>query len=360
MKDPSFAGVKQFVRPRMNLLIIVMIILSFVVIDIVLVPIITGIQVKATPEYRCCLDHLTYGELKSFIDRVNRDKSPKIILTGDSVIHGGGVRDGDETIAHFLQQEINKSTNRYHIYNLGLKGAYSGDVYFIIKSLRLTEKDIVIYDLNLNQWDKPLTQFPHVSSLLASSDHSGVDLDTILHISTNKSIEDQLQNFLTQHWRLYANRVLIKNIRIKKSLKEPEPASTYQFWHEKNWDDKLGKYAQRGATPITVQHPFMLMSLYVSNVVIEEKAKMLIFNMPLNHELLDKYKEIDRLGYDRNKNFMKTAFEEAGAAYRDYEFIVPSPYFTDTLHPTKEGNRIIAEQLAADLSTWINEGGSVE
>lgn len=347
---------KEFLRPKLNLPIILLVIIAFVFFDQWAIPKIVAQKVKASPEYRIPIN-FTLGQLKALIDQVNDDHSPKIILTGDSIIQGGGVGSGEESIAYFLQQELQQDRSPYKVYNLGISGAAPADVYYILKSLQLSDKDIVVYDLNIGHYakGKKAITYPAITAKLSEKYHHGQPIHSLLGISPD-SLEDRLQHRVAQWWKFYAYREVVKSLYQEKWFghAQAQPKVNLDPWFKTDWTEKTKNAAKRGVVDINVGNVNLKFTKFLIEAASEQGARVFVFNIPLNQEMMAKYQMIDRMQYDKNLDSLVQFVTNQGAVYQDYELLIPSPHFTDSLHPMAEGNRRLAGQLHQDLQMWVN------
>lgn len=340
----------------MNIVMIIVVFLTFVAIDKLAIPKVIASQIALSADYRSKLD---YGQLKSFVDLVNNDPTPKVIMIGDSITEGGGVANGDETIAHYLQQDILKSGKYYHVYNLGLQGAAPGDSYFIIKSLNLTSKDIVAYDLNVGNYGGPTAvKFPGITGELASK---GSVLNPLVKASNNP-VEDRLRLFVDNHWKLFAYRNMVKEYLTQQLSHKPVVTTTQhqpdpQPWYTTNWTSRTRGMFKRGDNVFSDNDQGIRFTKLMIQDIKARGSNILIYNISLNQQMMEQYNMIDRPHYDADMQRLKTMVVTSGATYQDYETVIPSPLFADSLHPTKDGNRILAVRMAKDLSGWLSGEG---
>ncbi len=348
---------KDVFLPKMNVPIIISVIACFVLIDLLVVPKVISHKISATADFRLPTN-FTYGELKAFVDLINQDPAPKVILTGDSIIQGGGVKSGDSSIAAFLQDRVGGLAAAYHVYNLGVSGAAPGDCYFILKALKLTDRDIVVYNFNMGHYGvKPVT-FPDKTAELTSKYHNGRPLYPMLQLRNNDKIENTLQLWVTNTWKLYAYREVIKDVLWGDDREEPEV--NLLPWTETDWTEKTKNTPKRGSNHLLDTDPAMIFTNFLVAGVKQTEARLLVFNTPLNQEMMQQYDMMDRDQYDRNIQEIRKKLDKAGVVFKDYETIIPSAYFTDSLHPMKEGNEIIAQKLKEDLSGWMQGEGAAE
>ncbi|MGZ4112468.1 MAG: hypothetical protein ACXVP5_08540 [Tumebacillaceae bacterium] len=354
-------SVKNFIRPKMNLLMILLVIGAFVAIDQVAVPLVIGTKIRAASDYRSPI-HFQYGDVKALVDLINEDESPKIITTGDSIINGGGVKSASDTIANYLQGDLRQAKSDYHVYNLGLSGANPGDIYFVVKSLHLTSKDVVVYDLNVSHYGYKSIIFPNITAELAPKYQESQPLYDVLGIKKDK-LEDRLQLLVNNTWKLYAYRDVLSDMFKQKYLgKQPiKDYVSYDPWNYMDWSSRTKGSPKRGANEYPDSDPSLLFTKYLIQTVKQEGANILIFNIPLNQQMMKQYDMLNRPMYDKNIARLSKFITDNGATFTNYEKLIPSPYFTDSLHPMKQGNQILAKQLQHDLEPWLSgKGGTAQ
>jgi len=344
-----------FFRPKLNLLVIAAVLIVFSAIDTWVVPPVVANEVPATANYRTVA---RYSTLRVFINAINRDPAPKVIMVGDSIIEGGGVNNANETIAHYLQSNLTQTGSPYHVYNLGIEGAGPEDSYYEIRALHLSPADVVVFDMNTGHYGNAPATFPDIMPMLPA--YGGNAPSNVLPNNANKTIEQKLTAFIIAHWKLFALRDLVKEA-IKHTITHSEPPQSVKHvadpppWYHEDWTAKTKGIAKRGDNVFSNSDA----SLQYTNEMIQEvqktSARMLLFNIPLNQQMMQQYSMLNAAHYQVDVDRLKTTFTRLGATYVNYETLVPSQYFVDSVHPTKEGNQIIANRLAADLSGLIKE-----
>lgn len=337
----------SFLRPKINFQIIITAIIVFVLMDLWLVPYIVSNQIAVSAEYRTPI-HFKYGDIKVFIDEINGDPNPKIIFTGDSVIQGGGVGSGKETISYYLQSELKKQGSVYKVYNLGVSGAAPADIYFLVKALKLTNRDLVIYDLNIGHYNNKPIVFPSITPKLSATYHNGEPLDQILKLNNKDKLEDRFQLWISNSWKLYAYREIIKEVLFGKITQNDK--IKLDPWYTTDWTEQIKDKNKRGDFELLLNDLNLLFTRYLIETVKQKSATILIFNAPLNQEMMAKYDMIDRFHYDRNIKELSKVVQVEGSIFKDYEKAIPSPFFTDSIHPTKEGNQILALMFLEDIT----------
>ncbi|WP_232695452.1 SGNH/GDSL hydrolase family protein [Brevibacillus daliensis] len=342
---------KEKFRPKLNVIIIILVLISFVLIDLLVVPQFVAKRIEADASFRLPVN-FGFGELKAFVDVVNKDDDPKIILVGDSVIKGGGVDNGTESLAHYLEDEVDEVAPDYQVYNLGLSGGAPGDAFFIVKALDLEPEDIVIFDLNTGHYGNTVVKFMDKTGHLAFKEINGASLYDDLQITEDR-IEDRLQTLMVNVWDLYAYRDMIKELMFPDPDKPMPQPINYNVWSATDWTEKVKGTSKRGAYLISDKDLSVDFTRYMIQDVKEQGSNILIFNTPLNQEMMQKYNMIDRFNYDRNIDFLEQVVEKEGGEFVDYEKIVPADDFTDSIHPMAKGNRIIANHLVDDMESWL-------
>ncbi|GMA51187.1 hypothetical protein GCM10025857_25440 [Alicyclobacillus contaminans] len=342
-----------FLLPKLNLWILAVVVAVFVVIDQLAIPPILAHEVVPNADYRTKVD---YTDIKAFIEEVNRDRSPKIILVGDSITQGGGVANGDETISHYLQQNVSRAGYAYHVYNFGIEGAEPGDCYAIVKSLRLTSKDLVVYDMNVGDYGVSPVRFREITPMLVP-----------MPVHTKSTalvdpVEDWLRRFVNNHWKLFAYRGIVKTYLANWGGGPPITASSTKHapdpppWYTKDWTAQTKGMWKRGSNVFHDNDGALTFNRLMIQDVRSHGAKILVYNIPLNQKMMAQYQMIDEPKYKQNIARLKAAMLGAGAIYRDYEYLIPSDDFIDSLHPTRAGNEILANQLMKDLTPYFATG----
>jgi lysophospholipase L1-like esterase len=341
----------------MNVLMMLLVIISFVLIDQVAVPMVIGTKIRAASDYRSPI-HFQYGDVKALIDLINKDPNPKIITTGDSIINGGGVKNASDTIANYLQGDLRQAGSKYHVYNLGLSGANPGDIYFVVKSLHLTSQDVVVYDLNVSHYGYKSIIFPEITAELAPKYEGDQPLYDVLGIKKDK-LEDRLQLLVDNTWKLYAYRDILSEMFKQKFLGKQTGKDyvSYDPWYYMDWSARTKGSPKRGGNDYPDTDPSLMFTKYMIQTVKKAGANVLIFNIPLNEQMMKRYDMLNRPMYDKNIARLSKFVTGYGAKFTDYEKLVPSPFFTDSLHPMKQGNQILAKQLQQDLAPWLDAKG---
>lgn len=361
----SYERQRSFLIPKLNAPILILLIATFVLIDRFAMPwVVAERHIEATSAYRPPL-HFSYAEVKAQIDLINQDTHPRVITVGDSIVNGGGVGSGEDTIANNLQKELNGANlQNYHVYNLGLSGAAPADAYFVVKALDLKPQDIVVYDLNLNHYFiRQKLVFPQITAELADKYHDGQPLYDFLGIQKDK-LEDGLQLFVTDHWKLYAYRGLVHEMYDEK-VKGVKPLDMVEEvnlnpWTMTDWTERTKNSSKRGESSYEANDPALVITRELIQETRQRGANILLFGIPMNQEMVKRYNMVNWEGYNAGMKHLQEDVEKEGARYVDYSQLVPSPYFTDSLHPMAKGNEIIARQLVQDLNPWLTEKGSAK
>lgn len=325
----------------MNIFVILAVFLVFVGIDKFAIPAVMAADIPLSADYRT---NLNYPELRAFIERINASAGPKVIMVGDSVTEGGGVSNGDETIAHYLQVDLQNADKPYHVYNLGLKGAAPGDAYNVIHAIHLNKGDVVLYGMNPSDYGTTPVNFPTVTGMLNPQKRFAIMQSQ--HPGTNP-IEIALRLFVTNHWALFRDRNLIKDDLLgrNRTVHQTDPPP----WYTSDWTARTKGIYKRGENTFHQNDGSLERLEWLIRDAKRAGALMFVYNVPLNQQMMAKYQMIDRPHYDENIKRLKTAIVNAGAQFGDYQKIVPSPNFVDSIHPTAKGNQIVAAALVHDV-----------
>jgi hypothetical protein len=193
-----------------------------------------------------------------------------------------------------------------------------------------------------------------MTAKLSENDHRGQPLHSLLGIAP-VTLEDRLQQRIARLWKFYAYRDVVASICQESWFGQvrEQPKVNLQPWYKTDWTEKTKNAAKRGAIELSKQDVNLMFTRFLIEAARDQGARVFVFNIPLNQEMMAKYDMIDRAQYEKNLKSLAGFVNSQGAVFHDYELLIPSPYFTDSLHPTREGNQMLAGQLHRDLQTWL-------
>lgn len=312
--------------------------------------------------------------LKLWKEQLKSGEGLKVVFLGDSVVYGGGVPQENETIPAYFCRALRLliPDQRVEVYNFSLPGCTPQDTLNILKFILDSKPDLVIYDVNIGWFgSKKAMEHPNLASLSKAEKNPAVpvassSLDTELK-NTRGRIEDVLTAFVSKHWVLYRNRIFLNYVFFGRPLREivkveveprqkenraagiTEGNELYKPWYEKNFDVLKQTRGRLGYCNLDEGNVHWLMYNQLIYTLNKAGVKAVFFTVPRNSTLLARYDLLDRPVLSRQEEKLRKAAETRGIEVLDYTFLVDDRFFVDTVHPTREGNKVIGERLAIDL-----------
>lgn len=310
-----------------------------------------------------------------WIDQVKNSDGYKVVILGDSVIHGFAVESSFDTLPAHIGQELRERLpgREVRVFNLGLAGAAPAEIYFLVSALEGAGVDLIIYNINLGWFAPKESVLDHRSLLKFKGSLSDLDLENLgiePERPTATPVEEWLAGHLFSHWKLYRYRVLLNYWLFGKPLREkleeaktdprqllplagdklPEVLEMRASWQEKDWDGKLDPADGRvGTLNLADDNKQWLFYRMLLDLIKSKAIPTVFFITPRNYELLDRYDMIDRTAYAKNLSAIVAAAESHSIPVLDYDNMLPYEYFSDMVHPLSEGNKLLARKLVRDL-----------
>lgn len=309
-----------------------------------------------------------------WVDQVKKCSGYKVVILGDSVIHGQAVASGLETLPAYLAGELRERLpdRDVHVFNLGMPGGAPAEVYFMLDALAGSGVDLFIYNLNMAWFARGNTlDHPAVTRLKGAPhafDLPGLGIQP--QESNRTPAEEWFAQHLLSHWQPYRYRILInywlwgkplrdkiedaqKDLRLLLPFAEeklPETLEMRSPWYEKDWNGKLDPNEGRlGAFYLTGENKQWVFYKMLLDTANRESMPLVLFITPRNYELLERYDMVDRPAYSKNLSVLLSATGAAGFPVLDYDSSIPFETFSDIVHLLPEGNKILARQIALDL-----------
>lgn len=348
---------------------IVFIIIGLILLDIVVVKAIsyrfTYPELQRLPAY----DEVT---VKLWIDQIKRCKGFKVVVLGDSVVHGDAVKNTSDTLPAHISKELREllPDKNISVFNMGVAGASPTEIYFLINALEGAGVNLFIYNINLG-WFSRQKPIEHLSLLELKGSLTNEELRSLGEIPVRKRdnpVERWLSRQVLSNWSLYHNRILLNYWLFGKPLREkledskrdlrmllpfaesPEKIEMRTSWKEKNWHGKLDPANGRvGSLSINSGNKQWLFYQMLIGYIKSRDIKVVFFITPRNHELLRLYDMINTTDYTNNLSIIANAARSDGIPVLDYDNAIICNYFTDTVHLLPEGNMILASKIAHDL-----------
>ena len=309
-----------------------------------------------------------------WINQVKKCNDFKVVVLGDSVVHGDAVESSHDTLPACISAELQEllPEKKIKVFNIGLAGASPAEIFFLFDALEGAGVDLFIYDINLGWFSREKT-LEHQSLQLLKRNLSSQDLRS-LGIEPIKPAdtpaEEWLSSHIFSHWKLYHYRVLLnywlfgKPLREKLEEAKKDPRMLIPFaennstetlemraaWKEKNWDGKLDPVKGRvGSVNLGTNNKQWLFYQMLLDMVNKKEISVVFFVTPRNYELLVRYGMIDRPAYVKNLSIVVNEAINHGIPVLDYDHAIPYALFSDTVHPLPEGNKILASKISRDL-----------
>ncbi|MBO8171721.1 MAG: hypothetical protein H0Z33_07520 [Bacillaceae bacterium] len=311
--------------------------------------------------------------LEGYLEKIEADPHPKVIMIGDSVMFGSAARMDDQTIPAWFHQYIgDQSGGEMHVYNLGLRGLGIADAYYLLKRLQKPENNIewIVYNINTGWFTREnIINRPFILDL---HEPESIPCNRLgLDPPPARDAEGWIQDHIMDKWKLYHYRYLVSHWLFGKPLIQrlqdeanqlynqtdnEDEEHIYDPWYEKEWDQRFAGDWKIGA----IYHGNTQWQYfeYLLQLMKKTSSNSLVFFTPRNGELLEKYDKVDHQLMAKSKQTIRETAHKYGVAIVDYEDLLASSYFSDSIHPLPEGNRIIAEQLAHDMRRLLDHQGN--
>ncbi len=302
----------------------------------------------------------------------------KIVFLGDSQAYGSSVKNSSETVPAYLEQDLRRQMpdKNIKVFNFSFKGMGISENYFIINALLDKDVDLFVYNLSTSWFNRNET-FDHPNVIRLTDNLPEEEKLNRMGIKDERTFKDRLSDKLnltvSRYWGLYENRAVITTMLLGKSVREkitesqikltnPKKAlkdekakqRLYQPWNTKDWKAILGKvnykFGQVNLNPYNRQMIFYTMLL---QDIQRNKIPAMFYNSPQNIDMLETVYGMDKKEWLKNSAQIKKMTNKGYITHLDYTYLVPGRYFTDAIHMDKNGNKIVAQQLAKDiLDNW--------
>lgn len=316
--------------------------------------------------------------LISLQSKLQKAEGYKIVFLGDSQAYGSSVKNPSETVPAYLEQYLRRQMPEKNIkvFNFAFKGMGISENYFVINTLLNKDVDLFIYNLSTS-WFNRTKLFDHPNVIRLPDNLPEDKKLSKMGIKDDRTFKDLLSDKLnlsvSNFWALYENRAAITTMILGKSVREktlelqirltnPEEAlkkeqkeqRLYQPWYTKDWRAILGKvnykFGQINLDPYNKQVVFYKMILEDIN---RNKVYAVFYNSPQNIEMLEKFYDMDNKQWQIKSAQIKQMTDKGYVTHLDYTYLVPGRFFTDAIHMDKNGNRMVARQLAEDvMDNW--------
>ncbi len=292
------------------------------------------------------------------------DEGFKVVFLGDSVVHGGGVPDEDQTIPSYLAHHLGalKPDQNLAVHTFSLPGCTPADTLHILQFIIDTRPDLVIYDVNVGWFGSPkVMEHPRLAEL---SQPAAVGGPPTTASSRKTDFEERLSALVNDRWALYRYRILLNYLWFGEPLKErlalkvggaeaedrlTDPEEIYRPWYEKDFSVLEKQAGKLGYFALDASNQHWLSYRQLVGLLEQNRIKAAFFMVPRNQTLYKKYDLLDEPVLAEKQEQLAAAARQSGIKVFDYTYAVSDRYFTDSVHLTAEGNQAVARALTWDL-----------
>lgn len=129
----------------------------------------------------------------------------------------------------------------------------------------------------------------------------------------------------------------------------PEIKELRTPWEQKEWPANQNRRGRLGACTLSNDNIQWKYYLEFIRLLQARGTPAVFYTPPRNFTLLEKTDSIDYPRYRYNSELAVRVATEHGIKVLRYDHAVDSKHFTDIIHTTAEGNRILARKIARDL-----------
>lgn len=288
-----------------------------------------------------------------------------VILLGDSIAYSGPGAP-TQTIAYYLEEWGGAQGRPWRVYNLGEPAMKAGDFYALL--LLLAEHGIPLKRIALNLTYFQFFPHPPGESWVRWMGDDLRRLDPVAwqeaHGFENPrpTLGQRLASTFLQRLALYRYRDLLRTRLLAATrLQERQEILDLRPWTEKPHLSALMKEPiyQRYVDPT----PFRMDQSNPAAVLMQRflararDSQLLVFFSPVNQGLLAPW--VNDPGYRANLARIDAFFAPEGARYVDWERGFPSALFTDHVHLTPAGYRLLAQRIGQRLTGQLQAVGAV-
>ncbi|KUG04084.1 hypothetical protein ASZ90_018530 [hydrocarbon metagenome] len=313
------------------------------------------------------------ASLTLWVEQIEKAKGYKVVVLGDSVVHGDDVADTD-TLPIYISREFELlcPNKQIKVFNMGMAGASPAEVYFLLNGLEEAGADLFIYDINLGWFSRKETlehqSVLHLNNSLNEQELLSLGIEPLKTLAS--PAEEWLEDHLFSHWNFLQYRLLLNywlfGQPLRQQLEEAlensvilglgaedrgdDEVEMRAPWKEKDWEGQLDPAGGRvGDVYLSEHNAQWILYQRLTERVKSNKLSMIFFVTPRNYELLDRYDMVDRKAYQDNLSVVIKEAEDNGIPVLNYDNAIPNHLFVDTIHPLAEGNQILAHILVEDI-----------
>ncbi|HOV81016.1 MAG TPA: SGNH/GDSL hydrolase family protein [Bacillota bacterium] len=346
--------------------------------------------------------HVKGEVLDLYLEYIAEQKGYKIAVIGDSVVQGAGVPQRDQTITAHLQDELRGSyLPGARVFNLGLPGGRSADLFMAVKKLHEAgAAQLIVVNISYPFFSDEMAQIPVLYDkvwapclteeekkdlrVTASEQAEQVDRTEPEEAGGFMDAEKFLQGKIASYWNVYRfrqelNRFLFGGRPADKAREyfdlafkgvtpaqeqaaepgreEPlsekdKPENKYKVWESFSWSERDLEHLAK-VFNVTDKNANFKYYQKICRYLEENKIPAVIFMSPVNHSLLRKYQLINYDSYRVNTGLIGQVARQSNITFLNYQESVSPDLFHDSMHMLDGGNAITARLLSRDLQPLI-------
>jgi hypothetical protein len=317
----------------------------------------------------------------TYVQQMARDKAFRVVVIGDSTVVGPSLLQKDQTMPMFLEKALQRAVpgREIHVWNLSIAGARASDQYCLLLKALEAKPDFVVVmgnyyisGMNLSliplyyPWlARSLPEVPGpIRPLLETAEAVQQEQEKRNDYQEKKfRREDALTDYIEKRVRLIGMRQAINaklfGVQPRVPFESPNPV-IMEGVHVARSTGHLAPepWYRRGIEPVNFAAAYAV-TLTPDNLngkfyrlMADELARRHLpaftYQTPQNPELA-----LDKKKYAANRRMMASFFAAPGIPHGDYSDLVPSGLFHDNDHMLAEGNKMLADAIAAQIAPRI-------
>ena len=283
-----------------------------------------------------------------------RGAARPVVVLGDSVLWGYGVRASENAVQHLRERFPNVP-----FANFAYEAEGPPDVDFLLRYLIASDVHprAVLMDLNTLTYNPFSKQYQRLGRALERKapiflqpfDRQRIELSDDVAAPT---LEQKLDSFMQDHWQLYGYRVDIHQFLFG------DADAVTALWNR--FAPKLRKSGTQSGppyfglydlTPLGNDNIAFAYSQHVFSRLRSLGVPVVAFLPPVNHALVAQF--IASPAYDANLRRLQTLGQRYGVTVLNLDRLLPRGAFLDNAHPNAAGNRRLADALAPAIQNAL-------
>lgn len=306
-----------------------------------------------------------------YIQYMKKQPGVRVAVIGDSVIEGLFVN-SNETMPYYLNSIYQSQSRQVKVFNLGISAAHANDLFAVMSKLS-SEKDVDLVVVNFNYpfyaaGDNNQTRrYPELYRKVGDfAPFNNAPFLNYQQASDNQNnLEDTITKKVKGFWQLYKYRDYLDavifhgapaeimkndlNNRINRFITKKLAVSKLKV-NQFNVNDLKKRFNVPPFSKDNIQINYFEKILQKAK---HDGMKVVVINGPINFQVLDYYKVLNHKVYEQNIAYVKNIVEENGGVFINLADNFPEEYIADSVHPFKEGYKVMAERTAKGIEPII-------